>query len=473
MLLLPGLVGYQFFKNVLLPGWHSAKALAELRQTKLLLPRNTPSLALVPSSRDNKRHWESIMGKARWGSTEFSTVLEGLEVQMRVERRHVDTQGRPIVHFSHQEAEAVLPVSYLTFAVGLPEDVPTELSLLLYFGLEAAELGPEALAAGLVNGQINHLFTDGDSLDLRDGVLVVHSAFAVRDQRNAAMVEEIVRTALRLGQHSSSGKIDYAQLLKENLEQDEDARVRARTAEVLIRNFPELSDWAAATALGDGHAEVRFTAARLLGPEGYSLAEQIAYPPQDQELEGIDSGLRQRALRYLVRELEQEELLVLLKKCLDDGPEVLRQIALRKLAVLRHGPSVRWMEALLPVRDVNRAVAGCEALEALADPAGEGILLQMLEYPDEELQKSAVDALAQLGTYGALPRLREISKRAQDRGLRLAASTVVLMIQSRGIQQHAGALAVVEPDEQEGRMSLANPSDSLQTKSQLTVPSSD
>lgn len=379
-------------------------------------------------------------------------------VYVRTVARVVDPSGAHVgIPYTLEEHAQTRSVVVVFVVIDLRESLSPKVLAHVEAGREERAFGDEGLIAGLLNGELRTRLGKGDRLSVTEGFVVLESPFLLAERAPGPAITAVAALAARL-----EARIDPATrrprvdgLLAENLESDPDVAVRAEAADMLLREHPERADWAAARALSDEAPEVRFAAARHLGEEGFQILLQIVFDDRDAEADHASDGLRQRALRFMVREFPFHRMEPHVERVLLDGPDGLRQIGLRKLGELRHVEGLPWIEAgLARATDPETVAAGCEAVARIGSQAGEGGLVALLDRPEPVIQRAAVEALAQVGTVGCVAALTKLVESAADREVRLSAATAIPIVQTRGAPEVLGALSLV--DEERGQLALAS-----------------
>lgn len=424
-------------------------------------PRALPAhvgLALSPSTSPEVRAAldEATASRASPYTRDFAATVGGLPVYLRTQARVVDKRGGMVgIPYTLAEQNETRSVVAVFAVVDLRGRVPKRLTFHVDIGDEQRTFGDEGLVAGLLDGQTRGHLGRGDRLSLVDRFLLLESPFLLADRSPEPVVDQIARLGARLARvcEPKAGPPDIAALLEENLRRDLSEQVRADAADLLIARFPSRADRAAAAALADRSALVRFAAARHLGDEGFQILEQVAFDRA--QVGSAADGLRQRALRFLVREFPREQVLPLLERAIRSGPDALRQIAIRQVGELGHRPAVAWLGALARSQETDTVAAGCEALARIGDPAGESLLIELLDRPEPVVVRAAVDALAQIGTVASAAPLSRLFDRASERDLRLSLATTLQLVRTRGAPEALGALSLVE--EGAGQLALSPP----------------
>ncbi|MEO1336144.1 MAG: HEAT repeat domain-containing protein, partial [Myxococcota bacterium] len=229
------------------------------------------------------------------------------------------------------------------------------------------------------------------------------------------------------------------------------ASVRAQSADMLLCKFPDAAESAFETALRDHAPAVRFAAARHLSEE-----DGFVYVLDVLNDTSASDGLRERALRYMIRHFPKHKVLPVLQELVLHGQGSLRNIGIRHLGELKHPPAVDWFSRIINTSDTRTLIDIATSLADIGQPDAEPILVKLLLDPSVDVQLAAVDALGSVGHLTSVQRLLPLAKsRLTDARLQLAASTAVRMIQSRSSGTGSGALSMVE-DSPAGRISMTS-----------------
>ncbi|MEO1233423.1 MAG: HEAT repeat domain-containing protein [Myxococcota bacterium] len=464
--LVAGAVSWYAGLELGLPMLWRARLLSQARSAPLLLPPPQEGGLALDASPDLGALLDDVTATRRGALIrDFSSARDGLPVYLRTVARIVDQAGDAVgLPYTLEDQAATRSVVVSFVVVDLRDRVPAKLTFHFELGGEKA-VGDEGLIQGLLDGPTRRLLGPGDKLTLSEGFLVLEAPFLLADRTLGPVVEALAHMARRLVRVCGEGGApNVASLLLENLapfepsegpeeEGMDHAQVRATAVDLLIRNHRLAADEAAARGLADPSPEVRFAAARHLREEGFAFVESVAF-----EGEGVGSkadGLRQRALRFLIREFPSPRVLPLLERAVRSGPDTVRYVALRQIAHLQHRPAIEWMQGLADNPERETVLAGCEALAQLGPhPLSEGLLVQLLGRPDPLMQKAAVEALAQVGTVASAAALAELIETTSSRELRLSAGTTLQLVQARGGEGALGALSLAEGKDP-GDLSLA------------------
>lgn len=271
-------------------------------------------------------------------------------------------------------------------------------------------------------------------------------------------VEEQVRRAVALAERLAApepGGIPVA--LARQAKGDRHPGVRLAAFEALAEGDGArgVLEGAARTLLADAHPELRLQAAMTLGDEGFpTLADLVRTPPPPRrageaeklwwEITITGGGIqpdetllqdtvahdkrRARALAHLVAHHPRERVLPLVEE-----------------ALRAHGPLL---------------VAALAAVAAIGDATDEAAVVAALGSGDEEVRRSAVDALAAVGTAAAVAPLRElIEEHAYELSLRSAVSAAISRIQDRLTGAAAGQVSLAPGETAAGQVSLAGDRD--------------
>lgn len=436
-----------------------ARLLGQAYRAPALLPPPGASGALPLDARADTRSLMEEATATRSGpfTKDFSTTLHEVPIYLRTQARVVDDRGSSVgIPYTLQEQAETRSVVVAWVVADLRGLVPSKLTFHFEVDDEDRGFGDEGLVAALLDGSARHRLGRGDKITLSDGFLVLEAPFLLADRVPIPVVDALARMGARLGASCQppGSAPDVAALLRENLEGDEWERVRARAADLLISRYPTEADQAAATALADESAEVRFAAARHLGEEGFEILENVAFDRT--QVGSAADGLRQRALRFMVREFSTARMLPLLERAIREGPDALRQIAIRQVGHLRHQPAAAWLSALPRSQEPDTVAAGCEALSQIGDPASEALLIELLDRPEPMVLRAAVDAIAQVGTVASVPSLNRVLERSASRELRLSAATAIQLVQTRGAPEAIGALSLVDDGRGAGQLALSS-----------------
>lgn len=439
---------------------------------RALPPPEESGLAPDPSENTKRLLDEATATRASALSRDFTTAKHALPVYLRALARAVDEAGRAVgLPYTMEEQAETRSVVVAFVVVDLRSAIPERLTFHFELDDEACAFGDEGLIAGLLDGAARHHLGRGDRLTLSDGFLVLEAPFLLADRVPGPVVEAMAAIGGRLARACAPdrGLPRIAALLRENLANDDLDTVRARAVDLLLARFPKDAEVAAERALADEAAEVRFAAARHLEEAGFEVIEAVAFDRT--QIGPTADGLRQRALRFLVREFPTDEVLPLLERAVRDGPDALRQIAIRQLGHLEYEPAIPWLNALSRSREPETIVAGCETLAQLGpNPASEAILVELMEREETVILKAAVDAVAQVGTVASVPSLERVLEKTSSRELRLSAATAIQLVQSRGAPAVIGALSLVDDARGAGQLALA---DGVEKPETPPVPTSD
>lgn len=435
--------------EVLAPLWWRARLLRQGQTApRLLLPAGGDGTSETRERRVRELIDEATATRGGAFAKDFVDDSWPRPIYIRTLARIVDEGGVNVgIPYTVEEHAQMRGVVVLFAVLDLRDHLSSKVLAHLEAGREDRAFGDEALIAGIMSGELRAALGRGDRLTVSDGFVVLESPFLLAERTPGPVKAALSRLAERLVEVSDPDSLRprVGDLLAENLLEDEDVAVRAQAADVLLQVYPQRADWAAARALSDEAPEVRFSAARHLGEEGQPFILQIIFDERAEESDHATEGLRQRALRFFVREFSKRDAMPVLQRALEEGPDGLRQIALRKLGEMRHVEGLNWMEqALSAAHDPETVVAGCEALARIGHQSGEGILVRLLDRPEPVIQRAAVDALAQVGTVGSAGALNRLAQSATDREVRLSAMTALPIVQTRGAPEALGALSIVD-----------------------------
>ncbi|MEM7675672.1 MAG: HEAT repeat domain-containing protein [Myxococcota bacterium] len=382
---------------------------------------------------------------------DFFGEIDGLRVLMRTQPRTVGPDGEPLrfpwTRKERSEAQRVLGLWLVVDARELLSGIDLHVAL----GRDDSVVGDEALAVALLDGDMRKVGCPGDQLTISEGLVGYDAPLGIHRGRPEAVIEQLIRMTNRM--LTATRGIDRARLLLENIKNDANADVRAQSADMLLCRFPETTDITFETALRDPAPAVRFAAARHLNP-----ADGFGYVFDVLKDSSAGDGLRERALRYMIRHFSTQQILPVLEGLVLRGQGSLRNIGVRHLGELKHKPAVGWFSQIVATSDTRTLVDIATSLADIDAPGAEPILLKLLLDPNIDVQLAAVDALGSVGHLTSVQRLLPLSKsRLTDARLQLAASTAVRMIQSRSSGTGSGALSMVE-DAPTGRVSMARDS---------------
>ena len=432
------------------PLWWRARMLRQgYAAPRMLLPPPGQGAGTLAETRDPAvRRLIDEATATRGGpfTKDFVDFTRDRPIYVRTQARTVDASGAQVgIPYTLEEHSRTRSVVVAWVVIDLREVMSSRVLLHVEAGREERSFGDEGLVAALLDGATRDQLADGDKLSISEGFVVLESPFLLADRVADPVVDAVDRLADRLARvcppHNRRPLVSM--LLRENLEHDPQPAVRAAAADLLIAHHPDQADWAAARALADRRAEVRFAAARHLGEEGFEVLEQVVFEGPDAP--GSRDGLRQRALRFAVREFPPDRVRPLLARAIEEGPDALRQIAVTQLGDLGQRAGAELAErALRLAREPATVAAACDAVARIGDQAHEGRLVELLADGRREVLRAAIEALAQIGTIGSVPALSRLAESGTDREIRLAAATTIPIVQTRGAPEALGALSVVE-----------------------------
>jgi HEAT repeat protein len=254
-------------------------------------------------------------------------------------------------------------------------------------------------------------------------------------------------------------RVALTDLLLGNLEHDDDPVVRASAVETLFRDRTDhaLRERAASGALADHDPQVRFAAARHLGERGFDVIAEII------GVEILHESVQLRALRYLARTFP-DRAQPILAIALSSKSEQLQATAIQLMAeTADRSWAVHVLSRVEPQSYFN-ATRLAEVLGALG-PSAEQALIELLYFRarrglmlDLDMRIAVADALGRVGSLLAIRHLYPYAEgHLHDENLRLAAATAIEIIQARfGGASGGGALSLVEPPEEVGKLSVAD-----------------
>lgn len=425
-------------------GW-AVQTLRLGRQSQCLMLGAGPQLAMATDGRKAIHQLldGTALSKRRLGAKYHRADLPGHTIHIRTQTCAVNPVGQPVsVPLSREQRGQCQYAACTWMLLSLPEQLPSGLQLHVQWMPDDNVLGSEALAAGLLGHELQFLLRTGDQFIISEGGIGIDSPFGAIEGRIPAMLTALAQCADRLTAATSNGRVDVGQLLVETASADPSGLPgpRAKAVDHLLSNprrHPQ-SNQVRDQALNDPAPEVRFAAARHSGPQGHSVIEAIVFHPDARD------GLRQHALRYLIRNLPDDTRLSLLETLLEHGPERLRQIAVRQVAQRQHRAALPLLIAAAGTQDLQTRVDVAEALGQLEAPEGEAVLLQFLNCHELPLRVCAAEALGRAGTLTAIQPLRQTAEASPPNELRIAALSAVHSIQSRSRPTATGALSLAE-----------------------------
>ena len=457
--LIPGVFLYFAGQLVVGPLLWASRSLRLQGETRRLLGPGL-GLGLDESSDPDVRAVLSRVALVGWSARarDFFATYEGLEIYVRTQPRTVGPDGEPLrfpwTRKERTEAQQVIGLSVAIDAAGRLRD---RLDLHVALGRDDAIVGDEALAIGLLSSDVRQWTSPGDQLTISDQLISYDSPLGLQQPtRPEERIKALVRMTHRLLAVTDGVRIDRAALLLENLRGDPTPAVRARSADMLLDRFPETADETFAAALDDSAPDVRFAAARHLAQDGFEFVLAVL------DDEASSDGLRERALRYLLRNFPSTRVLTVLEDMVRHQKGSLRNIAIRHLGELKHEPAVKWMAGTLTDADDRTLVDIATALADIGATESEPLLRKLLYYVPLDVQLAAVDALGTVGQLPTVQLLLPLTKgRMTDARLQLAALTAIRMIQTRHARTGAGALSVVDEKSDAGGLSIAPPEGSV------------
>ena len=388
---------------------------------------------------------------------DFIALQSDLHVLVRTQPRTVGPDGEPLrFPWTRKERREAQQVLGLAVVIDTQGRLPAGLDLHVALGRDDAVVGDEALAVALLDHGVRRWSRPGDQLTISEQLVGYDSPLGIHQANPTGLIDELVRMTRRLlAAIDGHGAIDRARMLLDNTERDPSPDVRARSVDMLLSYFSSRAEKTFEIALKDPEPAVRFAAARHLDNDGFPVVLAVLQDPESSD------GLRERALRYLIRHFATHKTVSVLEQivCKTDGG--MRNIAIRHLGELRHAPAIDWMGSIVSTADYRTTVDIATALADIGRPEAEPILVDMLFSPHLDVQLAAVDALGSVGRIDTVALLLPFSKgRLTDGRLQLAATTAIRMIQSRRARTGAGALSVVA-DGAAGQVSFTSTSGSV------------
>ncbi len=395
----------------------------------------------------------------RFNSMTYEGQADGLRLIVQTQVRFVDRQGNNLGHFvSRDYQQSAMQVHFVRMVIDASKLIPKDFALHLHFGHDFNVLGHEALATAILDGELRAVTGRGDELSIEDGHVVFESPFLVQRQPRRA-VESLVRMIRRLSDVLAD-RVQLTDLLLDNLERDDDPTVRANAVDTLFKSEADsiALEHAAALALADHDPEVRFAAARYLGDRGFDvIAEIIA-------TEILHEHVQQRALRYLARAfpLRAQPMLNL---ALGSQSERLQATAIQLIAAAIDRSFAAAVLTKAEPRSYFNATRLAEALGSVGGPWAESALIELLYFRarrglmlDLDMRIAVADALGRVGSLMAIRHLHPYAEGLlHDENLRLAAATAIELIQARaGGASGGGALSLVDPPTEAGKLSVAD-----------------
>ncbi len=394
----------------------------------------------------------TALSKRRLGARYLRASLAEHTIHLRTQTCAVNPMGQPVsVPLNREQRSQCEYASCTWMLLSLPELLPPSLQLHVQWMPDENVLGSEALAAGLLDHELQSVLRVGDQFIISDGQIGIDSPFGAKEGRIPAMIAALSRTADRLAYAIKQGQLDVGMLLIQTATADPGGlpEPRAKAVDLLLSKFYDHpgAEEVRASARRDPSPDVRFAAARHLGEPGYGMVEEIVFNPEARE------GLRQHALRYLIRNLPADTRIHILEVLLQNGPERLRQIAIRQVARRQHRAALPLLVAAASSSDLQTRVDIAEALGQLEAPEGEAVLVDFLQSQELPLRVCAAEALGRAGTLTAIQPLHRAAETNPPNELRVAALSAVHSIQSRSGPTATGALSLAE-EPQVGGLSL-------------------
>lgn len=423
-------------------GRRVARQLVASSEERALVPTMAPDLQVLD---------DVLMTKAGAFTADHAIEIGGVTVYVRAQSMIVDERGERMgFPWSREERERANHVVKTTLVVNARGALPPTISLHADAQRDEVSFGDDALYAAIVDGPLHEVLRPGDQISISECCLIVQSPFATRDDRIAPLLDAFARSCRRLLDNTVDGRPDIGALLLENVTADEIPEVRARSIDRILTRFEsgDVRDAGIEAALSDAEPQVRFAAARHLGERGFDVAVQIA---ADEE---AGDGLRQRALRFLMRRFETARIVPVLKDALASENERLEQLAARRFGELAYRPAIPWLADLAQRASPETSVVLATALGSIGDPEAELALIALYEKHFDEVKVAAADALGTVGSADAVPHLLAAADSTRvPAELRVAASTAIKLIQSR-LRGKAGSLSVIEAEKETGHVSL-------------------
>lgn len=452
--LIPAVFAYFAGHMIVGPLFWAGRSIGLHRQSwRLLGPARSLDLTRTKAPSAAARLNQIALTAWSWRARDYEGEKYGLRVLVRTQPRTVGSNGEPLgfpwTQRDRSEAQQVLG---LWVVIDTAERLPTSLDLHVAVGRDDAVVGDEALAVALLDGGIRRWAQPGDQLTISEQLVGYDAPLAIGRAEPDELVSELARMARRLVDAvRQDGGIDRAGLLLDNAQRDDNAEVRARSVDMLLERFEETAEAALVAALDDPAPVVRFAAARHLGRDGLPIVLEVLDAP------GADEGLRERALRYLLRTFPRSDTMPVVERIIRTGQGSVRNIAIRHAGELQHAPAVEWMAPLAESADARTAVDIATAMSTIGGPEAEPVLLTLLQRTEHYVQMAAVDALGWVGQLASVERLLALSKRRITQGrLQMSATMAIQMIQARRARTGSGALSVVDQDG-DGQLSLTAP----------------
>jgi hypothetical protein len=397
----------------------------------------------------------------RLSSMTYEGRADGLRLIVQTQVRFVDREGNNLGNFLARE-ETARPqdqrVHFVRMVLDASPLIPKGFAMHLHFGHDFNVLGDEALATALLDGELRAVTGRGDELSIEDGRVVFESPFLVQ-RRPRRAVEALLRMIRRLSAVLSD-RLALADLLLDNLERDDDPTVRANAVDTLFRfsRDPGARERAASIAMADHDPEVRFAAARHLGDRGFDVIQEII------GTELLHENVQQRALRYLARAFP-DRAQPILTQALFSQSEQLQATAILLVAETCDRSFAAGALAKTEPASYFNATRLAEALGSVGGPQVEAALIELLYFRarrgqllDLDMRIAVADALGRAGSLTAVRHLHPYAEGLlHDENLRLAAATAIELIQARaGGASGGGALSLVDPPQEAGKLSVAD-----------------
>lgn len=260
---------------------------------------------------------------------------------------------------------------------------------------------------------------------------------------------EVLAAALELARRLAP-PVDVARRIAENLRDEPEPGVRARSLVTLVREFPKHSATREAllAAREDPDAEVRLRAALALGDEGRDVLLALASG------EGAEDATTARAVAALGARLDPAEARKLLGRALRTRRMATAQASMEILGHQRGPEAVAMLARVLAIEKGELAVAAAGALGTTHDPGAEAPLVRALDSPSGALRDAAARALGRTGTATAVPPLKAAEARYSD--VARTARQAIAEIQARLTGAEPGQLSLAAAAGDVGRLSLAD-----------------
>jgi HEAT repeat protein len=260
---------------------------------------------------------------------------------------------------------------------------------------------------------------------------------------------EVLAAALELARRLAPPS-DVARRIAENLRDEPEPGVRARSLTALVREFPKhpATREALLAAREDADAEVRLRAALALGDEGREVLLALAGG------EGAEDATTARAVAALGARLDPAEARKLLGRALRTRRMATAQACMEILGHQRGPEAVAMLARVLAIEKGELAVAAAGALGTTHDPGAEAPLVRALDSPSGALRDAAARALGRAGTATAVPPLKAAEARYSD--VTRTARQAIAEIQARLTGAEPGQLSLATAEGEAGRLSLAD-----------------